>query len=149
MAGTGTFNTGTINFGGSGGIEVAAGTLDVVGSFSAGSLLVCSHATFGGLGLWNFSGPVVFQSGSTFDLTLAGTTPGTQYTQLVDSNTTSGVSLAYPALIAAVAYQFKGDPFTIIAAPLVTGEFGNVVAGQVILGTGVLFRPAAREPHSL
>jgi Bacterial Ig-like domain (group 3) len=140
MAGTGTLTTGTIDFSGSGGVQVTAGALDVFGSISAGSLQVSADATFGGLGLWNFSGAVVFQARSTFDVTFTGTTPGTQYTQLIDSNTTYGVNLANPTLMASVAYQFEqGDLFTIISAPLVTGAFQNVVAGQVILGTGVLF----------
>ena len=102
--------------------------------------LLRPNATLGGLGLWNFSGAVVFQSGSTVDVTLNGTSPGIQYTQLVDSNTTAGVSLASPILIGSVDYQYEqGDLFTIISAPLVTGAFQNVVAGQVVLGDGVLF----------
>ena len=141
MTGTGTLMTGAIDFGGSGGLQITGGTLDVDGSISAGSLQVSSIATFGGLGLWNFSGAVVFQTGSTFDVTFAGTTPGTQYTLSSPiPNTTSGLSLANPTLMAAVAYQFEqGDLFTIISAPLVTGAFQNVVAGQAILGTGVIF----------
>jgi hypothetical protein len=140
MAGNGTLTTGTIDFSGSGGLQVTAGTLDVFGSISAGTLQVAAGATFGGLGLWNLSGAVVFQAGSIFGVALDGTTPGTQYTQLVDSNMTSGVSLAYPTLVAAVDYQYEvGDLFTIISAPVVTGAFQNVVAGQVVLGTGVLF----------
>ncbi len=139
MDGTGALTTGTIDFSGSGGVQVAAGTLDVSGSISAASLLVAPNATLGGLGLWNFSGAVVFQSGSTVDVTLNGTSPGIQYTQLVDSNTTAGVSLASPILIGSVDYQYEqGDLFTIISAPLVTGAFQNVVAGQVVLGDGVL-----------
>jgi hypothetical protein len=140
MAGTGTLSTGTIDFSGSGGVQVTAGTLDVFGSISAGTLQVSPIATFGGLGLWNFSGAVAFQAGSIFDVALDGTIPGTQYTQLVDSNTTSGVSLTYPTLMASVDYQYEvGDLFTIISAPVVTGAFQNVVGGRVILGTGVPF----------
>ena len=147
MDGTGALTTGTIDFSGSGGVQVAAGTLDVSGSISAASLLVAPNATLGGLGLWNFSGAVVFQSGSTVDVTLNGTSPGIQYTQLVDSNTTAGVSLASPILIGSVDYQYEqGDLFTIISAPLVTGAFQNVVAGQVVLGDGVLFGAAIPAP---
>ena len=98
--GNGTLSTGTIDFAGAGSIQVLGGTLDVDGSISAGTLDV--WGTLGGLGLWNFSGGVVFQSGSTFDVTLDGTTPGTQYTQLVATNTTSGVNLGYATLAAAV-----------------------------------------------
>ena len=140
MAGNGTLTTGTIDFSGNGGLQVTAGTLDVFGSISSGTLQVAAGATFGGLGFWNFSGAVVFQGGSIFGVALDGTTPGTQYTQLVDSNTSSGVSLAYPTLLASVDYQYEvGDLFTIISAPIVTGAFQNVVGGQLILGAGVPF----------
>ena len=76
MGGFGNLTTGSINFQGAGGITAASGSLQVNGTISAGSLLVNSTATFGGLGTWSFSGPVVFQSGSTFLVTLNGTDAG-------------------------------------------------------------------------
>ena len=140
MGGNGTLTTGTIDFDGAGSIDVAYGTLDVDGSISAGALQVGPTATLGGLGLWNFSGAAVFQPGATFDVTLNGTTPGTQYTQLVDTNTAAGVSLGYSTLAASTGYEFEqGDRLTIISAPLVQGVFQNVVAGRVVLSSGVLF----------
>ena len=146
MAGNGTLTTGTIDFSGNGGLQITAGTLDVFGSISSSTLQVAAGATFGGLGFWNFSGAVVFQGGSIFGVALDGTTPGTQYTQLVDSNTSSGVSLAYPTLLASVDYQYEvGDLFTIISAPIVTGAFQNVVGGQLILARAFPSPPASPE----
>jgi hypothetical protein len=135
----GTLTTGTISFGGAGSIVAAAGRLDVEGSISAGTLLVNAGATFGGLGLWSFSGPAVFQASSTFLVTLDGTIAGSQYTQLRDTNTTSGVNLGNSILAASIGYQYEqGDTFTIVAAPIIQNGFQNVVGGRAILG-GVPF----------
>jgi hypothetical protein len=132
--GNGTLTTGAIDFGGAGSIQVLSGTLDVDGSISAGMLQVSAIGTFGGLGMWNFSGAVVFQSGSTFDVTLDGTSPGTQYTQLVDNNATSGVDLGLSTLAASVGYEYEqGDQYTIISSPLIQNVFQNVVAGRVFV----------------
>jgi hypothetical protein len=140
MGGNGTLTTGTIDFGGAGSIEGLYGTLNVNGSISAGSLQVSPLGTFGGLGNWEFSGPVVFQSGATFLVTLNGLTPGTQYTQLVDTNATAGVNLGSSILAASIGYQYEdGDEFTIISAPLIQNGFQNVVAGRATLGSGVPF----------
>jgi hypothetical protein len=140
MGGNGTLSTATIDFSGAGSIDVASGTLDVNGSISAGTLHVGPFSTLGGLGLWSFSGAVDFQAGSTFNVTLDGTSPGTQYTQLVDTDMASGVNLGYSTLAAAIGYEFEqGDQLTIISAPLVQNAFQNVVGGRAILGAGVLF----------
>jgi hypothetical protein len=134
MGGFGNLATGSINFQGAGGIKAASGSLQVNGTLSAGSLLVNSAATFGGLGTWSFSGPVVFQSGSTFLVTLNGTSPGSQYTQLVDTNATSGVDLGFSTLAASINYRYvESDLFTVIQAPLVKNAFVNVIAGQAVL----------------
>ena len=134
MAGNGNLTTGSINFQGAGGITAAAGNFQVSGTLSAGSLLVNSAATFGGLGTWSFSGPVIFQSGSTFLVTLNGLGPGSQYTQLVDTNTTAGVDLGFSTLAASINYPYEeSDNFTVIQAPLVQNSFGNVVAGRADL----------------
>jgi len=139
MGGNGTLTTGTIDFGGAGSIEAGSGTLDVDGSISAGTLQVTSIATFGGLGMWTFSGAAVFQAGSTFAVTLDGTNAGSQYTQLVDTNSVSGVNLGYSTLAASIGYEYEqGDEFTIVSAPVIQNGFQNVVAGRATLG-GVPF----------
>lgn len=138
--GYGTLTTGTIDFGGAGSIEAEYGTLDVNGSISAGALQVSPIATFGGLGSWSFSGAVVFQAGATFLVTLDGLAPGTQYTQLVDTNTTSGVNLGNSTLAASIGYQYEdGDEFTIISAPVIQNGFQNVVGGRTVIGGSVPF----------
>ncbi len=134
MGGSGSLTTGSINFQGAGGITAARGSLQVNGTISAGSLLVNSTATFGGLGTWAFSGPAVFQSGSTFLVTLNGTQAGSQYTQLVDTNATSGVDLGFSTLAASIGYSYEeSDLFTVITAPVVQNAFGNVIGGQAVL----------------
>jgi len=144
MGGNGTLTTGTIDFGGAGSIEAAYGTLDVDGSISAGTLQVGMYATFGGLGMWSFSGAAVFQAGSTFAVTVDGTNAGSQYTQLVDTNATSGVNLGNSTLAAAIGYEYEqGDELTIVSAPVVQNGFQNVVAGRVFLGGGVPFAVAS------
>ena len=132
--GNGTLTTGTIDFGGAGSIQVLSGTLDVDGSISAGTLQVSPIGTLGGLGMWTFSGAVVFQAGSTFDVTLDGTSAGTHYTRLVDNNATSGVDLGNSTLAASVGYEYEqGDQYTIISSPLIEHAFQNVVAGRVFV----------------
>jgi hypothetical protein len=134
MGGLGNLTTGSINLQGTGGITASAGSLQVNGTISAGSLLVNSGATFGGLGTWSFSGPVVFQSRSTFLVTMNGTSPGSQYTQLIDTNATSGVDLGFSTLAASINYSYEeSDLFTVIQSPLVKNSFGNVIAGQAVL----------------
>ena len=134
MGGFGSLTTGPINLQGAGGITAASGSLQVNGTISAGTLSVKSTATFGGLGTWSFSGPAVFQSGSTFLVTLNGTEAGSQYTQLVDTNATSGVDLGFSTLAASIGYSYEeSDLFTVIKAPVVQNAFGNVIGGQAVL----------------
>ena len=134
MGGFGELTTGSINFQGAGGITATSGSLHVNGTISAGSLLVNTTATFGGLGTWSFSGPVVFQSGSTFLVTLNGTAAGSQYTQLVDTNATSGVNLGFSTLAASIGYSYEeSDLFTVIRRLVVQNAFANVIGGQAIL----------------
>ena len=140
MGGNGTLTTGTIDFGVAGSIVAAYGTLDVDGSISAGTLQVNENATFGGLGMWTFAGAAVFQAGSTFDVTLDGTTAGSQYTQLVDTNATSGINLGSSSLAASIGYEYEqGDQFTIVSAPVIQNGFQNVVGGRTFLGGSVPF----------
>jgi Bacterial Ig-like domain (group 3) len=134
MGGFGSLTTGSINFQGAGGITAASGSLQVNGTISAGSLMVNSTATFGGLGTWSFSGPAVFQAGSTFLVTLNGTEAASQYTQLIDTNAVSGVNLGYSTLAASIGFSYEeSDLFTVIQAPVVQNAFGNVIGGQAVL----------------
>ena len=135
MAGYGSLTTGSINFQGTGGITAQRGTFDVNGTISAGSLLVNTNGTFGGPpGTWSFSGPVVFQSGATFLVTLDGLTPGSQYTQLIDTNATNGVNLGFSTLAAAINYSYEqSDLFSVIKSPLIQNAFANVIGGQAVL----------------
>ncbi len=134
MDGSGSLTIGSINFQGAGGITAAKGSLEVNGTISAGSLLVNSLGTFGGLGTWSFAGPAVFQSGSTFLVTLNGTEAGSQYTQLVDTDATSGVNLGFSTLAASIGFSYEeSDLFSVIQAPVVQNTFGNVIGGQAVL----------------
>ncbi len=138
--GNGTLTTGAIDFADGGSIQVLLGTLNADGAVSVGSLSVSNGATFGGLGSWYVSGPAVFQAGTTFDVTLNGTTPGTQYTQLVDDNSTTGINLGNSLLSGTVNYEYEaGDRFTIATGPLVQGTFQNAGSGTVLLGNNVPF----------
>jgi hypothetical protein len=140
MGGNGSLTTGTIDFSGTGSIVARMGSLNVNGSISAGTLQVSPIGTFGGLGNWSFSGPVVFQAGAIFLVTLNGLTPGTQYTQLVDTDATSGIDLGNSILAASIGYQYEeGDEFTIVSAPLVQNGFQNVIGGRASLAGGVPF----------
>jgi hypothetical protein len=141
VASSGTLTTGAFNLGGTSTIQVSSGTLDVSGSISAGSLVVNANGTFGGLGFWQFSGPVVFNPGSTFAVTLNGTTAGVQYTRLVDTDTTSGVNLGYSILAGSTGYEYQqGDQYNIISSPVLQNSFQNVVGGNVLLSGNVPFQ---------
>ena len=123
-----------------GSVQVLYGTLIVNGPISAGSLTVLPDASLGGLGFWSFSGSVIFQPGSTFDVTINGTTPGSQFTKLISQGTSATVNLGSSFLAGTVGYQYQqGDQFTIVASPSITGQFQNVVGGMVFVG-GVPFQ---------
>jgi hypothetical protein len=140
MTGNGTLTTGPIDFSDAGSVQVRLGTLDVNGAISAGTLQVGTTATLGGLGPWHFSGAAVFQAGSRFVVTLEGLTAGTQYTQLVDSDSTTGIDLGNSILSGSVGYEYeKGDQFTIASAPRIVNQYQNVVGGVVLLGNNVPF----------
>jgi hypothetical protein len=142
MQGHGTLAIGGIDFGTAGAVKVVSGTLDVNGPIVA-TTLNASGGRFGGLGSWVFSGPVAFQSGSAFDVTLDGLSPGTQYTQLAGADATNGINLGNSTLAATVGYEYQtGDRFTIVSAPLVQGTFQNVVNGMVLLGGDIPFSVA-------
>ena len=143
MAGHGTLTVGGISFGSTGGVAVQLGTLDVDGPIGAGTLQVNALGTFGGRGSWLFDGSAVFQATSTFDLTLDGTEAGTQYTQLVSDDSTTGINLGNSTLTGTVDYEYQaGDQYTIATGPLVQGVFQNVVNGMVLLGNNVPFAVA-------
>lgn len=140
QTGHGTLILQNLDFSDAGSVQVSFGSLIVDGSISAGSLDVFPSASLGGLGFWSFSGSVLFQPGSAFDVTIDGTTPGSQYTELVGQGTSASVDIASSILSGSVGYQFQqGDQFTIIASPSLTGHFENVVGGVISLG-GVSFR---------
>jgi hypothetical protein len=140
LQGDGTLTTGAIDFSDEGSIEVLLGTLIADGAVSVDSLSVNNGATLGGVGPWYVSGPAVFQAGTTFDVTLNGTNPGTQYTQLVDGASSTGINLGNSLLTGSVNYEYEaGDQFTIATGPLVQGTFANVFAGTVLLGNDVPF----------
>ena len=137
--GFGTLVLSSIDFAGAGTVVARSGTLDVNGPISAGGLSVGTLGTLGGLGEWSISGSVAFQTGSTLDLTIDGTTPGSGYTQIADASA-SGVDLGGARLTASLGYEYQvGDQLTIISSPAVTGSFANVVAGVVLLGPSVPF----------
>ena len=140
LKGNGTLTTGAIDFGDAGGIQVLLGTLIANGAVSVGSLSVQNGATFGGVGSWYFGGPAVFQSNSSFNVTLNGITPGSQYTQLVDADTATGINLGSSSLTGSVNYQYQaGDSFTIATGQRLQGVFQNVVSSRVVLGNNVPF----------
>ena len=138
--GNGTLTTGAIDFSDGGSIQVLLGTLDVDGAMSVGSLSVSNGATLGGIGSWYVAGPAVFQAGTTFNVNLDGITPGTQYTQLVDGNSKTGINLGNSLLTGSVNYEYEaGDQFTIVTGPLVQGSFQNGASATVLLGNNVPF----------
>ncbi len=140
QSGNGSLTLGGIDFGDGGAVDVLLGTLDVDGPIAAGTLQVNQGGTFGGVGSWSFSGPVTFQPGSTFDVTLDGLEPGTQYTQLTSGDSTTGINLGLSTLAGSVGYEYQaGDSFTIAAAPMVQGAFQNAVNGMVLLGDNIPF----------
>jgi hypothetical protein len=139
MDGHGALTLGGIEFGGKGGVDAVLGTLDVDGPIDAGTLQV-GDATFGGLGMWDFSGPVTFQSGSIFNLALDGIAAGTQSTQLISGDSTTGINLGDSSLTGTVTYEFQaGDQFTIATASRIQGVFQDVINGQVLLGGNIPF----------
>jgi len=140
LGGHGTLALNNLDLSDAGSVQVSYGSLIVNGSISAGSLVVLPDASLGGLGFWSFSGSIVFQPGSTFDVTINGTTPGSQYTKLVSQGPAASVNLGSSILAGSVGLQYQqGDQFTIIASPSLTGQFQNVVGGVVSLG-GVPFQ---------
>jgi hypothetical protein len=139
LQGHGTLALGAIDFGGKGAVAVGTGTLDVNGPIDAGTLQVVA-GTFGGLGSWHFSGPLTFQSSSIFNVALDGLAAGTQSTQLVSGDSTTGINLGSSTLAGTVAYEYQaGDQFTIASAPMVQGVFQNVANGLVLLGGNIPF----------
>ncbi len=139
MVGYGTLVVSGIDFGGMGTVVAQSGTLDVNGPLSAGGLETGVLGTLGGLGEWSISGPVAFQAGSTLDLTIDGTTPGTGYTQISDASA-AGVALGGARLAATIGYPYQvGDQLAIVVSPAVTGAFANVAGGVVLLGPSVSF----------
>jgi hypothetical protein len=129
-----------LDFRDAGSVQVSYGSLILNGPISAGSLNVFPTASLGGLGFWSFSGSVLFQPGSTFDVTLGGTAPGSRYTQLVSQGASGSVNVASSILSGSVGYQYQqGDQFTIMTSPVLMGRFQNGASGVVSL-SGVPFQ---------
>jgi hypothetical protein len=140
QAGHGMLILQNLDFGDAGSVQVSFGSLIVNGPISAGSLNVFPYATVGGLGFWSFSGTVLFQPGSTFDVTINGPKAGSQYTKLINQGTSTSVNIASAILSGSVGFQYQqGDQFAIIASPSLTGQFANATGGTILLG-GVSFQ---------
>ncbi len=140
LSGHGTLTIGGIDLGGGGSVAVQMGTLDMEGPISAGTIQVNQLGILGGLGTWSFSGPAVFQAGSTLNVSLDGLVPGTQSTQITSGDSTTGIDLGSSILTGTVGYEYQaGDQFTIARAPLIQGVFQNVVGGRVLLGGNIPF----------
>ena len=94
--GNGTLTTGAIDFGDAGGIQDLLGTLIADGSVSVGTLSVTRARRSRRRRLVRL-GSGGLPGRSIFDVTLNGTKPGTQYTQLVDADSTTGSTWAIAA----------------------------------------------------
>ena len=117
----------SFNLGNTSSIQVASGTLDVEAR-SRPAVFRSATATFGGLGSWLFSGPVVFQADSIFDLTLEWNSSRCSVHPARRFAPAGGINLGYANLAASINYQYQqGDPYKVVSGPVVQGVFGNVV----------------------
>lgn len=140
LSGHGTLTVSGISFGGTGSVDASLGTLDVDGPLSAASLEVGDGGTLGGVGSWSIAGPVVFQAGATFDVTLDGLDASSQYTQLTSTDSTDGINLGLSTLAGSVNYEYQaGDTFAVASAPVISGAFQNVTNGMVLLDGSIPF----------
>jgi autotransporter-associated beta strand protein len=155
--GTGTWTlTGNNTY--TGATTVMAGTLLVNGSQPGSNVMVASGATLGGSGTVGTittagtvspggsgttgilqSGDTVFNAGSTFAVTLNGTTAGTGYDQL---NVTGMVDLtASPTLTLTAGFSAStGDTFTILMSTAgIMGTFAGFANNSTITSGGQTF----------
>jgi autotransporter-associated beta strand protein len=154
--------TGTLTLSGNntytGATTVMAGTLLVNGSQQGSSVTVDSGATLGGAGMVGSvtasgavspggpgtallqSGNIVFNAGSTFAVTLNGTTAGTGYDQLLVLGTPD--LTASPTLALSVSFVATvGDTFTILTSVNgIMGTFAGLPDNSTISSNGQTFR---------
>ena len=108
----------------------------------------------------SFTGPVVFQTGSTFDVTLNGTVAWWCSTRKSSIRIAlSGVNLGNAILAASTGYQYEqGDQYKIVSRPVVSGCIPerrqwdcDVLAGsvlfQVVYGTTDVLLTAQQSLH--
>ncbi|HLJ94968.1 MAG TPA: Ig-like domain repeat protein [Gemmataceae bacterium] len=155
--GTGTLTlTGTNGY--TGATDVMAGTLIVNGSQPGSNITVSNVASLGGSGTVGtltvtgtvspggpgtailHSGNTAFNPGSTFVVTLNGTTAGTGYSQL---NASGNVDLTTnPTLNLTAGFAANiGDTFTIITSMgTLTGTFAGLPNNSTIVANGQTFR---------
>jgi fibronectin-binding autotransporter adhesin len=166
MTGTGSLtkeNTGILTLTGAntytGTTTISAGGLFVNGSLS-GPVIVNSGARLGGSGTVNQTtvnsggalapgnspgilntGDLTLNSGSSLDVEINGTTPGTEHDQV---NVTGTVTLNSPELNISLGYApVKGDTYTIInndAVDAVTGTFNGLTEGATFSFGSQLFQ---------
>ncbi len=154
----GTQIIGTINPGDAGEyqLEVNSGTMQVNDSVEAQQVTVASGATFGGPASMTFTGrgsesepDVVFNSRSTFAVTLNGTATG-EFTKLMDtdfdaSDGQSTVQLGGSDLSVQIGSGYTpklGDNFTIISTTngTIAGPFANAANNATVTLDNVGFR---------
>jgi autotransporter-associated beta strand protein len=165
VSGTGSITkvgTGTLTFAGNntyeGSTMVSAGTLLVNGAQPGSNVMVANGAILGGAGMVGTiiaagtvspggpgtatltSGNVVFDAGSTFAVTLNGTTAGTGYDQLTVSGNAD--LTADPTLHLAVSFVGNmDDTFTIITSTgSLMGTFAGLPDNSTISANGQMFR---------
>ena len=134
MGGFGTLKTGSINFQGTGGITAASGTLEVNGTIARARCWSIRPRRLAGWEPGRFRGRSCFNRARRSWSRSTGHAPGSEYTQLVDTDATNGVDLGFSTLAASINYPYEeSDLFTVISAPVVQNSFANVIAGMAIL----------------
>src|SRR5262249_14341115 len=121
--GLGSLTVGGIDLNTSGSVTVSRGSLTVSGAIHANRLDVAPNAALAAMHL-DLAGSAVLEPGSTFAVTLGGTSPASQYTQLEDSDTDIGVNLDGSTLSATLGFDpVAGEPFKIVSARILKGTF--------------------------
>lgn len=124
-----------------GGSLTGAGTLNVEGvAVTAGTLRPRGILNIRGSNNEATAGNLTLTAASTLDVELGGTTPGTQYDQVIENGLTSAPANAF-ARNGTLAVRFKNgfhytalgsDTFTILTSNQnTTGQFSNVSGGRI------------------
>ena len=132
------------SIGSSSGVSVAGGTLDGDGTVPAVTVQsggTVQPATASGTAVLSSTGDVSFDSGSTFSVTLGGTTPGTNYGQLDVTGTADfdADSLGGATLSVSLAPGYTPVPYTqytIVSAGAISNTFNGLPDGSTITPTG-------------